>query len=228
MNITNHYSQVADEIVEHTKHVRMKNGDSFETVFWHGDENEEPKLGAYEPTGFPKLDALVKAVNPRIKYGGDNASNSVQASILFQHLRSLLTDDFHYMEMPHAKDFNSLAHYAMVLAHELIHWAGIRDPEIPLSGIGSKLGPQVRSGDLRMPQDYAIDEMAADIGSLLLLKWADVPVPEEELMVKRIYTTQSHVSPFKPMQEAGLMVARDRAVHQFVRLLDMAKMDKDA
>lgn len=219
MNLINQYSPMVESIVERANSVQMRNGEQFDTVYWHG--SGEAKDGPYEPTGYAKLDALVKAVDPRIMYGGDAAANSVA---VFPAELFGLSNEWHFMEMPHVTAFNSPEHYAMVLSHELIHWATIRDPEVPPSGINSEDGAEMREGRKRLPTDYAIDEMAADIGSLLLMKWAGVPNPEEEAMVKRIHATQSHTSPFKPMQEAAMKVAADRALHQFVRLLDMAKV----
>lgn len=222
MNLISQYSPVADAVIERANKVQMQEGEQFDTIYWHGNPDEKAKEAPYEPTGYTKFDDLIRRVNPRFRYGGDNASNVIVGAFMFQYMRDALDNEFHYVEIPHAKDFTSREHYAMVLAHEMGHWAGIRDKTIPLSGAGSGSAEQIREGNARMPQEYAIDEMAADIFAALILKWAGIAHPEEEAMAKRIHAAQSHISPFDKINEAGLIVARDRAVAQFVRLLDMA------
>lgn len=215
MNQANYYS-IIDAVL--SKSSAESCPESVDSNYWHAQPGEA-KESPYEPTGFAKLDQLVEAVKPCIRYGGDAASNDVLLAILFDHHRDLINDTFHYINMPHAADFESPEKYAAVLSHELTHWATIRDPEQPLTGIGEGEATNGMGGNGRLPVSYVEDEMSADMGAVLIMRWAGVPFDDREF-ANRLYAMASHV----PADDRSAIIdkAKRKGVHEFVALLDRA------
>lgn len=210
----NLYSQV-DNLLEQTKRFADRKEGEVVSDYWKHGIPDDPRLSDYKPTGYEKLDTLVRALNPRILYGAATANNSVVGAVMYQDAREKLDDDHHYIEMPNPEDFVDMDKYAAVLTHELVHWAAIRDPSIPLSGLAIPLNLYVAAFG-HMPEDYTMDEMVADIGASLLLSWAGAPVPEE--MPERIYASSTHLHP--KTRADNIATVRLRAAHVVGEMLD--------
>lgn len=135
------------------------------------EEDREPEYGVpsdpYEPTGNPKLDALLRAAKPVILYGGVPAG-STQGQYLTAE--GYVPPEYYVLTFPRREQFTDKgaagdAAYRSTLAHELVHWTKTLG-RVPRKHEGI-------TAFMRMigvlPEGYPIEELTAEIGAALLL-----------------------------------------------------------
>ena len=161
------YHALAKEIITKAKH-DPGNPRPYAT----GGDDDKAVDGPYQPTGIAKLDALVQALNVHFRYGSAQAGNrlSLTGDELFRRQffhADVVTNENHMIDMPNVANFVRADGYPSTLAHELVHWASIRDPAHNPTGHAEDEDANGTN------PGYVIDELAAEIGAGMLLRWAD-------------------------------------------------------
>lgn len=214
MNIAS-YHTLASDVVRKAQSLSLTKSD---VEFWRDIPNPpDPQDAPYQRTGFERLDRVIEAVGVRFMYGGNDAANNVNRP---DDKRPAVVDNHnHYIVMPNMAQFHDRSKYAGVLAHEMIHWATIRDETRPLTGMNPV--DKLLSMFFGVPVAYTVDEIVAEVGSVLLLTWAGATV--EPVVYERISVMIASLPDDR--RETLTREATETAVREFLNLLKHAGVD---
>lgn len=215
MNIASYHTLASDVVRKAQSLSPTESG----VEFWRDIPNPpEPQEAPYQRTGFERLDRVIEAVGVRFLYGGNDAANIVQRDRNGERPK-VLDSHNHHITMPNMAQFHDRSKYAGVMAHEMIHWATIRDETRPLTGMNSV--DRLLSAFFGVPVAYTMDEIVAEVGSVLLLTWAGATV--EPAIYERISAMISSLP--NDRRETLTREATETAVREFLNLLKRAGVD---
>lgn len=151
---------------------------------WSEKPDAEPKPGAFVPSGFPRLDALIEALPINWHYDAPYPSNKVNGAVML--MRHFSPEDSRIpaeitkggivvIEMPDKERFGSDNGYAAALAHELVHWSEMHDPSAPISAGLSAEERLSKAKDTKVEPAYIVEELTAELGAAMLLELCEVP-----------------------------------------------------
>lgn len=222
MKLTDYHS-IAKGAIERALSSSFNAHDVKSDEYWNDKVEHEQRHEGLLPTGFAKLDQLVVASGARIIHGGSEAANRIEDTPSLREHRDQINNVNHFIELPMPEEFAAPDKYAAVLSHEMIHWATIRDPNAPLTGM-NEIDNLMADLFHFMPEGYMADEIVAEVGSILLMQWADVPVPE--LTYPRIAMMISMIR--EERREVILRESTEKAVREFLNLMQHAGIDATA
>lgn len=217
-----HYRELAERLYASAK---GRPGDD-ENFYKDGGDKKPPN--SYQSTGLSKLDSLVQALRPRIQYAYGSAHNELMDAALTHKMETRdFTDKEHWITIPPPDGYARDNEYPATLAHELAHWAFIRNKELQINkGLPELDNPlailvyQLEQKEWP-PRHYVEEELAAEIGATLLLDWAGGD-PQLDRRAEYIANWLKVVP--EPKRDEYYAKAEERAISGLEWMLEQAHM----
>lgn len=223
MNLTR-YRALADDLLQRASSDPGTQRDFLRKDIAYGEPQDSP----FRPTGIDRLDRLLAALGIRWQYGGLDAANVLRFGGPSAYERAELrnfTDDEHFIRIPNQDAFVDAGEYVPTIAHEAMHWAMTRDPDIKLE-LGM-VQETVESGEplqsSQLSPGYIVEEIAAEIGATILLNWAGAGS-----FVDRADYVANYLRAVPPtFRDFAFDMAKQRALTAFEWMLNRAGLTDD-